>query len=81
MRIEHSRLFDEFVSFWFETRVDEVLRYETYVDFLRNEWYTTKAGEARSILLRGQLDLGLSGDEIVEMIRPFIDMAIKGRSI
>jgi hypothetical protein len=46
MRVEHTPLLNEFISFWFETHVDGDLRYETFVDFFQHEWYTCAAGEA-----------------------------------
>ena len=47
MRIEHSALFNQFISFWFETYVDKQLRYETIIYFEKEpyEWFTQVAGD------------------------------------
>ena len=56
MKIEHSPLKNEFISFWIETHVDGVLRYETIIDFMRCAWCTTHALHDQPILLQGDLD-------------------------
>jgi hypothetical protein len=81
MRIGHTPLFNEFISFWFETHVDGELRYETFVDFARYEWYTCPAGEDGVILLRGELDRSLTEAAMVESIKPRVEVAIRERRI
>jgi hypothetical protein len=77
MRVEHTALLNEFISFWFETHVDGVLRYETFIDFQRCEWYTCTAGEAGAIVLRGELDSSMSEYEMVLDIKPKVEAAIR----
>ncbi len=76
MRIEHSSLLNEFISFSFETYVDGVLRHETFVDYRRNEWYTCPAGVDGQLLLRGQFDASLPDDAVPNSIKPTIEAAI-----
>ena len=77
MRIQHSRLFNEFISFWFETRVDGELRYETFVDYFRSEWYTCPAGSDGPILLRAQFSTSLPDDAVPNSIKPTVEAAIE----
>ena len=77
MKIEHSPLKNEFISFWIETHVDGVLRYETMIDFMRCAWCTTHALHDQPILLQGDLDTSLSEDEMVEAIKPVLESAIQ----
>ena len=81
MNIEHSPLLNEFISFWFETRVDGELKYETMLDFTHFEWRTSKAVDERHIVLRGKLDSTLTEDEMVEQIKPSINSAILAQTI
>ena len=76
MKIEHSSLKNEFISFWFETHVDGVLCYETIVDFMKHSWCTTRATDGQPILLRGELDSSLSDEQMVESIKPKLDAAV-----
>jgi hypothetical protein len=80
MNIEHSMLMNEFISFWFETRVEGALRYETYLNFHCYEWYTCKPGED-SVLLRGKWDAKLSDDRIIDYVAPFVTSAIESGRI
>jgi hypothetical protein len=76
MQIEHSQLLNEFISWWFETRIDGELRYETILNFFpAGDWYTCPAGE-ETILLRGKLDLMRSDDEMVSDARLQVEAAI-----
>ena len=81
MKIEHSPLMNEFISFWIETHVDGNLTYETMLDFMRSEWYTTKLNEEKSIVLEGKLNSELSEDEMVQEIKPIIERSIKSGKI
>jgi hypothetical protein len=81
MQVEHTPLLNEFISFWFETHVDGSLRYETFIDFSRCEWYTCTAGEAGAIVLRGELDSSMSEDAVVADIKPKVEAAIRGGRI
>ena len=76
MRIEHSKLMNEFISFWFETRVEGVLKYETILDFMRSEWYTCRPNED-SILLRGTWKPGTPDDQVVDYVSPLVESAIE----
>jgi hypothetical protein len=77
LNIRHSVLMNEFVSVWFETCVDGQLRYETFVDFLRTEWYTRPFGVEGKILLRGQLAASVRDAAVVDNIKPYVEAAIK----
>jgi hypothetical protein len=67
---------NEFISFWFETFVDDHLRFETFVDFLKSEWYTCPAGVDGQILLQGQFSPSLPDDAVADSIKPAIEVAI-----
>jgi hypothetical protein len=71
MHVEHSPLLNEFISFWFETRVDDVHRF----DWLGREWYTCAAVEG-PILIRGNYDPSLSDDATVEFVKAQLDEAL-----
>ena len=79
MKIEHSPVMNEFISFWIETRVDGNLRCETMLDFMRCEWYTTNTLD--DVVLKGDLDAALSEDGMVENIKPIIEAAITSGKI
>jgi hypothetical protein len=81
VRKTHSPLLNEFISFWFETFVDGELRYETFVDYLRNEWFTCPAGVDGKILLRGRFVSSLADDEVPDHIKPEIEFAIRSGHI
>jgi len=55
MKIEHSELFNEFISFWFETKVDGQLCYETYINYLDQTWETVELAGAR-VTFHGKLE-------------------------
>jgi len=40
MQIKHSDLFNDFISFWFDTSVDGAVKYRTWLDFLNLVWST-----------------------------------------
>ena len=74
---------NEFISFWFETTVDGVVRYETHLDFMREEWSTwdhESLGAERQSLVSGALDSRLSEDAMVEAIKPIVTKAIRQRT-
>lgn len=81
MKIEHSPLKSEFISFWIETSVDGNMRYETFLDFYRCEWYTVATSDDQNIVLRGKLNSALSEDDMIEEIKPIIDGAITSGTI
>ncbi len=56
MKIEHSVLMNEFISFWFETRIDGVLKYETSLDYLEMEWETKEINQPNSVICSGQIN-------------------------
>ena len=72
---------NEFISFWIETCVDGTLRYETFLDFMRFEWYTVATSDDQNIILRGKLNSALSEDDMIEEIKPIIDSAIASGTI
>ena len=81
MKIQHSPLMNEFISFWFETLVDVQLRYETMLDFYRGEWNTITTIDDKAIVLNGTLNSSLSEDGMIEEIKPIIDAAIRAGKI
>ncbi len=80
MHIEHSKLRNEFISFWFETRVEGVLRYETFLDFTRHEWHTCLPDED-AILLRGTWPPGTPDAKVIAFVSPFVESAIQSGRI
>ena len=81
MKIEHSPLMNEFISFWFETRVDDELRYETMLDFMRCKWFTTTKFDDDNFVLEGKLNSRLSEDDMIEEVKPLIESAIQSGQI
>lgn len=81
MRVEHTPLLNEFISFWFETHVDGEPRYATFIDFYRCEWHTCNTGEGGAIVLRGELDSSMSEDAMVVDIQPKVEAAIRNGRI
>jgi hypothetical protein len=81
MKIEHSTLMNEFISFWIETSVDSNMRYETFLDFFRCEWYTVATSDDQKIVLRGKLNSALSEDDMIKEIKPIIEAAITSGTI
>jgi hypothetical protein len=69
-------MLNEFISFWFETRVEGELKYETILDVLKCEWCTCKPNE-NSILLRGTWKPGIPDNKIVDFVSPFVESAIR----
>jgi hypothetical protein len=61
--------------------VDGYLRYETFVDYLKNEWYTCPAGVDGQILLRGQFSRLLPDDAVADSIKPEVETAIRDARI
>jgi hypothetical protein len=80
MRIEHSEMLNEFFSFWFETRVDGVLKYETFLDLLSCEWRTYRPNE-NALLLTGTWKKSTPDDQIVGSISPAVESAIRTGAI
>ena len=81
MTVKHSILKNESVSFFFETFVNSELRYETFVDFDRNEWCTYPAGVDSTVLLRGQCALPAAGNAILDGIKLNLKAAIESGHI
>jgi hypothetical protein len=75
MRVEHSSLCNEFVSFWFETRVEGTHRYDTFIDFLSNEWYACPVPDG-PIILRGNYEPSLSDAAILTYVQSQIGAAL-----
>lgn len=80
MRIEHSEMLNEFISFWFETRVDGVLKCETFLDLLSYEWRTYRPNE-NALLLSGTWKKDTPDDQIVSSISPSVESAIRAGTI
>jgi hypothetical protein len=76
MRVEHSALLNGFISFWFETKVDGILNYETVLDFSSRHWYV-RSPDQNAILLEGQWQEGLADDQVVTHVAPLVESAIK----
>lgn len=72
---------NEFISFWIETHVDGNLEYETTLDFMRSEWHTIKLNEEKSIVLEGKLNPELSENEMIQEIKPIIELSIESGKI
>ena len=64
MKIEHSDLLCEFISFWFETRVNGVLCYETFLDYNDMTWETRHIETPEISVLRGIIEK--SSNELAE---------------
>jgi hypothetical protein len=77
VRIDHSPLYNEFISFWFETFVDGNLRFETGVGFLKSEWHTSLPETAEEVLLKGQFDRALQDDAAVDSVKLAVEAAIR----
>ena len=73
-------MLNEFISFWVETRVDDVHRFDTFIDWLGREWYTCPAVEG-PILIHGNYDPGLSDDATVEFVKAQVDEALAAARI
>lgn len=80
MTIEHSPLMNAFISIWFETSVDSMLRFETMLDFFRGEWHTSNVIDD-NIVLSGRLNSAVSEEEMVEEIKPLLEAAIRSGKI
>lgn len=76
MEIEHSPLMNEFISFWFETKVNGQLKYETLLDFLGDEWQVTDSTYDSPILLRGPLDPRHTELQMYEDAKAKVEQAI-----
>jgi hypothetical protein len=72
---------NESVSFFFETFVNSELRYETFVDFHRNEWCTYPAGVDSTVLMRGQFASPVAGNLVLDGIKRNIKAAIESGHI
>ena len=81
MKIEHSPLMNEFISFWIETSVDGDVRYETMIDFMQLKWRTSTTPDSERIILSGNLSSALSEDDMIEDIKPIIEIAIQNGKI
>ena len=56
MRIEHSPLFNEFLSYWFETSVDGEKLYETVLDYTLLKWWTETISFSPETILSGNIN-------------------------
>lgn len=54
MNVEHSPLYNDFLSFFFETAVDGRKLYETQLDFFSLQWMTRKLA-TDSVVLSGAI--------------------------
>jgi hypothetical protein len=77
VRIEHSPLMNDFISFWFETFVDGILQFETFMDCLNCEWYTCQTGHIQEVLLRGRFSASLPDNVVPDSIKPEVEAAIR----
>jgi len=57
-----------------------VYQFDTFIDWLRCEWYTCSTVEG-SILLRGKYDSALSDDATIEFVKMQVDEALAGGRI
>jgi hypothetical protein len=80
MRVEHSPLMNEFISFWIETSVDGLHRFDTYIDFLGREWHSCPAGSS-SKLIGGTYESSLSEDAAVEFVKTQLNDALSAGRI
>jgi hypothetical protein len=81
LTVKHSTLKNERISYFFETFVNSELRYETFVDFHRNEWYTYPAGPDSTVLLHGQFAACTSDGSVLERIKLDVMCAIESGRI
>ena len=83
MTITHSSLFNDFLSFWFDTFVDGEHRFETVIDFHKREWYFCQVG-VQPCLFHGRLEGPSETIEeekaSVENVKPIIEAAIRERT-
>lgn len=63
MKIENSELLNDFLSFWFETRVDGILRFETLLDYHNMQWQTRELEESNKIIASGKIARSSNQDE------------------
>lgn len=55
MRIEHSSLRNDFLAFWFETKVDGKVKYETDLDYLNKSWKTKDKDMSDNVVFSGKM--------------------------
>ncbi|VAW71642.1 hypothetical protein MNBD_GAMMA10-540 [hydrothermal vent metagenome] len=79
MKIEHSDLLHEFITFWFETRIDSKLTYETFLNYSEMTWETREINKPYTSVLAGIIEK--TGNEKTEeqKIRDFITGHIQNR--
>lgn len=75
MKVQHSRLLNEFVSFWFETSIDGEVKFDTHLDILSATWHVCEHNR-HQILISGSWPKGLRDHQIVRRVSADIDAAI-----
>jgi|GEM_PF-3934699 len=82
MKIHHSNLFNEFISFWFETRVDGVLKFETFIDYQEGTWHTVAAGNDEGpVILSGSFASNLLDQQTVQAVKEDLTLALNSGRI
>ena len=56
MIIKHSELMNDFISFWFDSRVDDQHQYRTFLDYMSKTWRTVDLINNEVTILEGKLD-------------------------
>jgi len=77
MKIEHSDLLHEFISFWFETRIDGKLTYETFLDYNGMVWETRKAEKPHASVLNGIIEKSSNEKAEEQRIRDYITQQLQ----
>ena len=56
MKIEHSPVLNDFLTFYFETSVDGEKLYETVLDYTQMRWETRSISNSEEIMLSGAIN-------------------------
>lgn len=77
MKIEHSDLLHEFITFWFETRVDGKLSYETLLNYNDMRWETNETTAPYRTVLDGNIEISSNENAEEQRIRNIVTEFLK----
>ena len=77
MKIEHSDLLNEFISFWFETKVDSKLCYETFLDYIEMTWETITIETPKKVILAGKINKAANESDEEQRIRDLVTVHLQ----